>query len=210
MRSLIVCIIVGALIALCVSWTCTLWSPVRSQIDPFPNPTSAADATDPDGHSGLYYQETGFGWRYLWLRGERSYKDPSDYFWSGPYGGEYHRLAGWPLPALRSRVSVLDSQGARRFDPDDLTQQRHRWNLPLGEILYRGVATNDLSAWLHAKPDRRLPLVPMPLGFAVDSLTYALCLAAIIAPLRILRRRVKRSRRGFGVVIPQPDPQSRA
>jgi hypothetical protein len=203
-RTAITLLLVGAAVTVAVAWGCAMWSPVSATVDPFPNPTGVADTVDPDGVVGLHARESGFGWTYMSLRGERSVtNDRENLFWSGPYGGVFHRAAGWPLPALRSRVEVLDSQVSGRLsegqpEPEVVTQRR-RWDLPTREIVYRGIPTKDLPAWLHADPDRRVPLVPIALGFAINTLTYAIAFALVASVCRAAWRRLRPAPRGFAV-----------
>ena len=181
-RLAIVLLVAGTATTVAVAWGCAVWSPVRTTFNPMPNHAGIADSVDPDGHVGLHYRETGTGWTYPCLIGSRI--STNDVWWSGPYGGVDHRLVGWPLPALRSRVEVLDSQrSSRTFEggPEtEATPQRRRWDLPLDEIVYRGIATKDLPTWLHAYPERRLPLVPMVFGFAVNTIVYATTIALVV------------------------------
>jgi hypothetical protein len=176
-----------------IAWACTLWTPTRFAFDPFQSPSQAVETVTPDGTKGLHYQEHGFGWSYMYLRGERSSSTAKpDVFWSSPYGGTYHRLAGWPFYALRSRVEVLDSQAAGRFsegqpEPEVLPQRR-RWQLPSDEIIRRGVTSKDLPVWTHAKPDRRVPLIPLPLGFAFDTVIYAMVYLIAVCLVRLAWR----------------------
>jgi hypothetical protein len=199
-------LIVGAAITIVVAWACAMWSPVRSTLDPFPNPAGMADTSDPDGDVGLHGIESGFGWMLTELRGTRStLNGREDIYWYGPWGGVYHRLAGWPMASLRSRVEVLDSDRANQVyegEPEPVpVLPRRRWALPAGEIVHRGLATKDLPGWMHAQPDRRLPLIPMGLGFAVDTLVYAGVFALLIRLCRPAWRRLHAAPRGFPVVV---------
>ena len=172
-------IIVGGILTILIFWACALWTPARRIFDPLDMPSQALETIAPDHIKGLYYQQNGFGWTYLYLRGERFWsKGKSDILWRGPYGGTFHRLAGWPFYAVSSRVTVLDSQiGGRVFDgrpQPSVRPQRRKWELPWNEILHRGVASKDVPIWFYAKPDRRLALIPLPLGFALDTFFYAI------------------------------------
>ena len=142
----------------------------------FQNPLERRETLDPDDEKGLHYEEKGFGWEFIWVRGYLTEGNP-DPMWTGPYGGTYHRVAGWPFHALRSRVEVLDSQvSGRSFEGEpmpEVREQRRRWELPWKEIFYRGIASKDLPSWLGADPGRRLPLIPMPLGLAGDAILYS-------------------------------------
>lgn len=210
-RRLILPLAVGAAATVAVAWACAAWSPVRMVVDPFPDPSSTgetvAETVDPDGVTGLHYRATAFGWEYTYPCGWRS-RDAdgrTNVFRTGPYGWTFHQTAGWPLPALRSRVEVLDSQAAsRRVEGESEvtpTPQRRRWQLPPREILYRGLATDDLPARLHAQPGRRLPLVPLIQGFVLDTLLYAAAYALVASSVRTAWRRWRRTPRGFNVVM---------
>ncbi len=168
----------GLLATFVVAWACILWSPTHFAFDPFESPSEAVATADPDGVKGLHYHEHGFGWFYTYLRGERFWSNGKpDVFWSSPYGGTYHRFAGWPIYAVWSRVEVLDSQSAGRHSEGqpapEVQPQRRGWQLPWGEVIHRGVATKDLPVWMHARLDRRVPLIPLPLGFGLDAFIYA-------------------------------------
>jgi hypothetical protein len=186
----------GSLLTVLMAWACILWAPTRTVFDPFHSPAQAVETTDPDGVKGLHYQEHGFGWSYLYLRGDRT-SPKTNVIWSGPYGGIYHRLAGWPFPALRSRVEVLDSQAASRFSegtPEPAAiPQRRRWQLPWKEILRRGAATQDLPGWVHAKPGRRVPLIPLPWGLALDTLVLGMICLTAVGMSRFARRMIRGS-----------------
>ena len=56
---------------------------------------------------------------------------------------------------------------------------RARWDLPVTEILRRGMQTSWLPAWLHVHQERRLPLVPFWPGFAANTLVYLLVVVGI-------------------------------
>jgi hypothetical protein len=202
-RTLLVHVVIGMVATVAVAWACALWSPVRRTVDPFPNPMSIRNTVDPDGKIGLYYQETGVGWGFMYQRGERSLRDPSDVFWNGPYGGEQYRIAGWPVAALRSRVRVLDSQAAGRFGEGEVDprpkRQRLRWELPWSEIIHRGIATKDLPDFIHPASNRRLPLVPLAWGFAVDTTIYALIATIFVFAFKSASAHWRRMPRGFPV-----------
>ena len=63
---------------------------------------------------------------------------------------------------------------------------RARWELPAEEILHRGMQTSLLPAWVRAKEDRRLPLVPFWPGFAFNTFFYFVALVGV----RLVWRRV--------------------
>lgn len=117
---------------------------------------------DRAGQDAYWYVQRGVGWSYTEVAG---YPSSAGVLWHGyPWPREIHRDAGWPLKSLRSVVYTTGRDGV-------MATKRH---LPWRVILGRGVNTSDLPAWLHAYPQRRLPLVPMPVGFVVNTLLYAL------------------------------------
>ena len=66
---------------------------------------------------------------------------------------------------------------------------RARWDLPVAEILRRGLQTSWFPAWLHAHKERRLPLVPLWFGFAVNTLVYYCVLVAVrLLVIQVLKR----------------------
>ncbi len=184
----------GAVLTVLVAWVCILWMPSRYARDPFVAPTMSREKVDPDGVKGLHYEQAGFGWTFTYLRGERfwSPNGKPHLHWAGPYGGTYHRVAGWPFYAMRSRVEVVDSQRSSRFSegaPEpEVRPQRRRWELPGKEILYRGIASKDLPAWLAVQPDRRLPLIPMPFGFIGNAVVYPVVFFFIDLAWSFMRR----------------------
>jgi len=201
-KTVFAALVAGAVITVLVAWACALWAPSRFAFDPFENPSRAVDTADTDGMGkGLHYEQGGFGWAYTYLRGGRYWLNGKpDVIWMGPYGGIYHRVAGWPFHALRSRVEVLDSQVSNSFSEDDLPPnvvpvipQRRSWELPWREILYRGVASKDFPAWMGPQPDRRLPLIPMPLPFLANVIFYGAGCILATSISRLLRRSVLRS-----------------
>jgi hypothetical protein len=170
------------------------------------HPETAIESIDPDGESAILFHDDGFGWSNLCPVGHRVPFLPTP-LWRGPFGGTYFHLSGWPFFALKSRVEVLDSQVANRTyegapPPTTILVQRTRWQLPPAEILHRGLATNDLPAFFHARPGRRLSLFPLPLGFSANTFLFALTLLFAARLLGCVRQRFRREPRGFPVLIP--------
>src|SRR4051794_7122090 len=103
-RRCIFAVLIGAVATVSAAWGCAAWAPTRYVSDFTSDPVNATEITDPDGQKGLYFQESGIGWSYMWLRGERSADRENPHInWTGPYGGTYHQLEGWPFKAVRSR-----------------------------------------------------------------------------------------------------------
>jgi hypothetical protein len=111
------------------------------------------------------------------------------------------REAGWPMKAVRSVTShvptgrpKVDAQGQAQplFDP-------RRWDLPPAEIVHRGVPTNGLPRWMHAAPDARLPIVPIPSGLLINSLVWGTACVGLHALVRFTRSRMHKDVRGFAI-----------
>jgi hypothetical protein len=195
----------GIMATYLAAWSCAAWSPEQSFYSPMENPQSAVESIGPDGQSALLYHSDGFGWSYIVPMGHRLPGSPYP-DWSGPYGGVYHQLSGWPFFALRSRVEIHDSQAASRTYEDDpnpppVVIQRTRWQLPRDEIIRRGLNTSELPKSLHVRPNRRLALIPIPLGFAANTLIYAIVLLFVSRLLIAIRRRIRPQPPGFPVVM---------
>jgi hypothetical protein len=179
-----------------------MWSPVRSVVDPMTNTPLVNQSTDPDGVTALQYVERGFGWTHMYCVGSVDVVNgKADVWWDYPAGEIEHRIAGFPLAALRSRVEPLDvpprfSEGE---DPPPSPTPRQRWQLPAREIFNRGLATSDLPRWAHAIGGRRLPLVPVVDGFVGDALIYAAIYGLLNLAFGLLARR--RVSLGFEVVM---------
>ena len=182
-------LVLGSVLTVGVAWVCAAWSIQRSPIiagagygwHQMPAEEALAQLrragyvqlAGPDG-PGLYRRMVAIGYEHLTWAGEAQRADRRlDVFWRNPYTGyrSYHS-AGWPWPALRSVVTPLDYGR-------DIMFIRTRWELPPMEIFSRGLCTHDLPAWLHAQPNRRLPLLIAP-GFAADALLYALPVHALL------------------------------
>jgi hypothetical protein len=167
----------GMILNVLVAWSCILWSPNNLSI----MPQEKADHTmpdqniGPDGTHGWWFTGSGFGVWESELSGAEV--DPGDngqlFFnsWRGSRTPAFYR-GGWPMLSMQSLVNAVP-------DPKhihDTGEVLMKWNLPFGEIVHRGLQTDSLPAWLHVQEGRRLPIVPLWLGFAVDTLLYFLVL----------------------------------
>jgi len=174
----------GVIVNLAVAWGLTLWSPnfVVSRI-------AMGDIVYIE--SDKFYWEIAAGYQskheyYIPMDGRLSYAGPP-----GTTSG--HRYAGWPMLGVYSRVTL-----SRR--PFTATNRSGRattyyeaiggWGLPTSELIRRGYPTNHLPAWLRAQPERRLPLVPLWPGFAINTLFYgSLAWVTLFAITRAKQRR---------------------
>ncbi len=197
-------VLIGAIATVMVSWTCAIWLPTHYVYDPFMHLHSAPESISPDGESGLVYEESNTGWKYTFLRGQRSTAHGKVVVhFPSPYGGTYYQVEGWPFKAMRSRVEVLDSQANQLVNGEPVSpnlQARCRWELPRDEIIRRGLASQDLPVWFHAQPNRRLALVPITAGFIGDTLMYAAIFLVLAGLWRMRRRSSIRTPHGFPVV----------
>src|SRR5688500_6531739 len=94
-----------------------------------------------------------------------------------PAGGLHIRRIGWPMYALQSKVTR---------EPASWVGHPRRWQLPLREIVNRGLNSDDLPWWLYAHGQRRLALIPLP-GFAANTLFYAALWVPLLMASEVLR-----------------------
>jgi hypothetical protein len=165
-RRVLILFIAAAMLNVLVAWGCILWSPYTSHTAP--SDESLADGypasiAGPYGQQGYWFAATGFG---AWQSVPSGARGAEGQFisWRGTHTPAYYR-GGWPMWSLQSTVTFHD--------------YRARWDLPVTEILRRGMQTSWLPAWLHVHQERRLPLVPFWSGFAANTLVYLLVIVAI-------------------------------
>ncbi|HEY5041834.1 MAG TPA: hypothetical protein VIK53_07510 [Verrucomicrobiae bacterium] len=157
-----------------VAWGCVLWSPYKHFIEP----QEKADNTmpgylvGPDNSLDWWFTSTGFG-VFESMPCAAHVTEGGEYFrrWAGSVTPAYYRC-GWPLLSMQSLVkSREDSQG----------RELVTWQLSNAEILHRGLQTSKLAAWLHAQEERRLPIVPLWIGFVCNTLFYFLVLLGLFS-----------------------------
>jgi hypothetical protein len=205
-RTVIFAVLGGALTTVLVAWACVTWTREHTTALPDFSKISRAEfvrlagSTNPHASVSLNDERFGFGWDYTFEAGRVYWtKGKADVAWAGPYWATYERTAGWPLRAVWSRVEVIDGGRYDDFNPPP-ANVRHRWELPWSEIIHRGLNTSDLPAFLHAEPERRWPIVPIPLGFALDTLVYSgLWLIVLVVAGRFA---LAMRQRGFPVLVP--------
>lgn len=143
----------------------------------------------PDGNRGWWHIGTGLG-----------YLDAAPMSWRGVEGNFIEwtatetpaiRRAGWPFHSLESVVRVVKK--------DDPPYAKAMWELPAGEIVNRGVATDRLPRWLHAKPGRRLPVMPILTGFLCNTVLYSVAASSCHSVVAGAWRMRQSSRPGFPV-----------
>jgi hypothetical protein len=168
--------IAAATLNVLVAWTCISWSPYTSHSAPSDEKSAdgyPSQIAGPDGQNGWWFTDAGIGaWQSVPC-GARGMEGEFVY-WRGTHTPAHYR-GGWPMYSLQATVTFHD--------------YRARWQLPLTEILRRGIQTSFLPRWLHVHEGRRLPIVPSWAGFAVNTLLYVFVLvAARLLMHRVLKR----------------------
>ncbi len=184
----------GAVLNVAVAWACAIWSPVcrdplAIHIQHPPDVLSGAEGRSAQQPS---YENTASGFGYTeYLTGismrstvaspaanndplESSGRTDPWTLWS-PYSDPQAATAGWPLRTL------------------DWSVPKHASGR--SSIYREGLRFPGTMAWLRVAPDRRVPLRPLWLGFAVNTLFFAIVAASVWTPIVALRRYF-RCRRG--------------
>jgi hypothetical protein len=164
-RLLLMLFLVAVVLNVFVAWSCVLWSPYRSHTAPSSEKLAngyPATIPGPFGQQGWWFTNAGVGvWQSI-PAGARGVNEQFLY-WRGSTTPAYYR-GGWPMLSMGSTVTCHN----------DLA----RWDLPASEILRRGVQTSWFPAWLHVREERRLPLLPLCYGFAINTALYFCALAS--------------------------------
>lgn len=161
-----------------VAWGCILWSPYTNRTSPpttplingYPQPIAG-----PDGMQAYWFNAYGFGVRQTVPSGARG-AEGRFLYWKGSHTPAFYR-GGWPTYAMQSTVTSHGTLAG--------------WDLPVREIMRRGLQTSWLPAWLHVQKDRRLPMVPHWPGFAVNTLLYFVTILGFRRGLRWRKRAAK-------------------
>lgn len=213
-RNFMLPLVLGAVMTVATAWGCIGWMPETWQDYRWDRPAFEwQQEQDPDGEVAMLDRRGGPGWVAITPVGTVvTDARLGDFIYRPPYGGVYFRLAGWPMYAMRSRVTDLDSgANSRMYDPDlpepPYIPPRTRWDLPRDEILHRGLQTDDLPAWMHAQPGRRLPIVPLMPGFLVNTSIYAAVAWIVLHGARWLIPR--RKQKGFEIIAPCASPDGK-
>lgn len=179
MRPFLIVFIAAVMVNVLVAWGCILWSPYTNHTAP--SDERSADGypstiAGPYGQQGWWFTATGLGvWESV-PSGARG-SEGGFLYWRGSHTPAYYR-GGWPMWSLHSIVTFHD--------------YRTRWGLPVTEILRRGLQTSWFPAWLHVYEGRRLPIVPLWFGFAVNTLLYFCVLVVVrLLAIRVLKRTLR-------------------
>lgn len=161
-KRLLASLSLGIMLTFCTAWACVMWSPTEFTFNSYGGKQVMTEADQ-------YSWEFAFGFRsrhqyFLEMNGILAGAGP-------PGTADGFRFAGWPAFAVRSRVSLY--QQGHNCSPMQTPKYINGWTLPPLVLLARGYPTSKLPAWLHAQPERRLPLVPMWWGFVINTLFWS-------------------------------------
>jgi len=186
------CLVWGCAFNLLVAWGCTLWSPVTRTISAPLSPAPGVWPPQVAGPSGTvpawWSIDRGWGFEYAVAEGAR-FGDGEFLYYRG--SSPPVQSSGWPAYSMRSAVTPTHGENG-----DALAM----WDLPAEEIWRRGPRTEFLPDWLHAVRWRRVPLVPLWRGAAVDTALYAVVVGAGCWVWQSYRRWRAARRRGFDVM----------
>ena len=190
------CCIYGAVANVIVAWGCMLWSPTpHVTVPPVPPDHSLPKLiAGPTGERGWWRVSSGFGVRVAESLGCSMAGGEPEYMrgYTGPTAPSVFD-SGWPFLSMRSRV--------RPYHDPESVRQPLRGELPLLEILRRGPQTKELPLGGSAAKNRRLPLQPIPVGFALNA---ALLAALFFLTVTLARRARSRGARTRGFPIDPP------
>jgi hypothetical protein len=170
-RTTISLLFCAAILNYLVALVCMLWSPYTHNDSPPEKPDGSlpADVRGPDGSMNWWLTHSGPGVYSASPAIAEVYQETIFNGWKFTATPAFFR-SGWPMLSMQSIVHYYQAP-----DGHDLA----RWELPKTEILSRGLQINQLPAFLHAQPDRRIPLIPIPIGFTVNTACYFLVLLVI-------------------------------
>ena len=180
-RTFLLLFVLSIFLNVLVAWACILWSPyIRSSLPPEREDGELPSTfPGPDGSCNWWWTGQGFGVSDAIPTGA-AVSEGGAYFryWKGSGTPAFYR-GGWPTLSMQSVVTAHgDAVGANLA----------KWNLPYREIVRRGLQTSLVPAWLHARKERRLPIVPLWPGFAANKLFYF----GVLFTLTFLWRRIRK------------------
>lgn len=162
MQKRIIYFLIAVVLNYPVAWSCTLWAKPKHRTSLPGRQGKGYPPTwlgGPYGEEGWWTTTTGLGYREHTSHHARGAEGDFTY-WRGSI--TRYREAGWPCISLRSTVTPREEKGKL------LT----KWDLPLSEVLKRGLNTTSLARILGCHPERRLALVPVWGGFVVNAVLY--------------------------------------
>jgi hypothetical protein len=126
------------------------------------------------------FESRGFGYRMsgvVFARGAQGVP----HYWRGSGEGAY--TSGWPWQMLKAHVGAVHDESGRALSG---------WELPVGEMLKRGFPTNRLPRLVHARAERRIPMSPLWLGFAANTVFWSVACGVGAYVLGRTRRAMRR------------------
>jgi hypothetical protein len=180
-------LLLGAAATYASAWGLTLWSPYTVSALPPPGPGGKLPplVEGPDGVRGWWAIGRGVGVSEAAPMGVHTTEEEDFRHWGESGTPAYYR-SGWPFVSLGSTVRCVKDS---RHDTE-----LARWDLPMTEIVHRGVNTSDAPTWLHAKGDRRLALIPTWPGFIANTVIYAGAACGVVSLVGWMRRRNRAGR----------------
>lgn len=171
------------------------------------NPEMCPGCTRPTSHSGVVALERSWRWAlvlpYLWFDHRCNTADPRF------RASRSVRAVGWPFPAfilalqgeiagadvLRADLLLITSQVSPGFAAIETRGTRSvRLAVPGDRALRGGVTIQPTSGGISRVRTASLPLRPIPVGAAINTLLYAALLALVWMALRATRRLIRRRR----------------
>lgn len=192
-RVVSISILAGAILNGLVAWVLVLWSPYSNVIYP-PRPEGGGHAQRTIGPRGIlnwWKVRNGCG---VWEAIPMGSMDGRVFRSDDEYTPAFYR-AGLPLFSLQSVVTGIPPEGG---NPHDYDRFLRKWELPLKEILYRGMQTRWLPQWMNANQARRIPLLPFFPGFAANTLLYSCMVFLVWAAWHRIRKQEPNNKGGIG------------
>jgi len=143
--SIILLLVISMIVNVLAAWGCMLWSPYT---EPEEDP-DLGESIGPNGIKAWWYTKWGVG---VW---------------------ETESFGGSKLAFYRSGFPMLSMQAAVDETPDKMgNKSPSEGNLHVFEIARRGFLTNSFPIWMNVESFRRIPFLPIWLGFAVNTMFY--------------------------------------
>ncbi|MDB5326215.1 MAG: hypothetical protein JWM57_1784 [Phycisphaerales bacterium] len=191
----VLCLLGGMAINVVMAWSIGIWAQPSGyvQLRVPPLATMSAEAKVRPGEHVLWDRYDAFGFNAYMPSINVSEVDRFDGYVAPGYNNPELRVTGWPMRSMQSMTRYV-----RAYKGVD---RPRRWDLPVGEIVRRGMQTAWVPALLHPHMDGRIALVPIPLGFVVNTSIYALAVAALFKGVAWLKSKQSQPR-GFDIILP--------
>ncbi|MGH7242463.1 MAG: hypothetical protein ACREJD_03490 [Phycisphaerales bacterium] len=153
-RRAAIALTLGFAVATCTALACSLWEPVQYTMPPRPRSLDAFLGSEKQILTGWGFSgSVGLGGR-----------GSEDYFKEWTYIGPGEYRAGWPVRMLVSNVAACHNKKRLALAGFDL---------PPAELFKRGFPTDRLPSFVHAKPERRIPMKPLWFGTVVNTIVWS-------------------------------------